>query len=342
MNKTLTALAGVKVGHSTHEDKLTGCTFILFDKDYPVAYKSYGGAPGTYSTENLKDGMSFSTRDGLFVSGGSLNGLTCATTITQRLIDKKLGLKIGNSVMPAISGAIVRDLGLEVAQFEAIYGAEAVDNLSSEPVQNGNVGAGTGTSVGKFSYTKDGLMLGMKSGVGSSRVDLGNNVMVCALSVVNALGNVVLPDGKILAGNRHDMESSRFRTFESSSDFLTGKASNTTISIVGTNIDLGNHENYERVAHIASHGQVRAINPVHTSVDGDTIFVFSTREIKDFLNPLGKDISSKGWPNLNIDIIGQAAARAVQESIYDSCRQAKSISYSKAFRNTVPSNTDYQ
>lgn len=342
MNKTLTALTGVKVGHSTHEDTLTGCTFILFDNNYPVAYKSYGGAPGTYATENLKGGMSFSTRNGLFIAGGSLNGLSCATAILQRLIDKKLGLRVGNSVMPAISGAIVWDLGLEIAQFEAMYGAEAVDNLSSEPVQNGNVGAGTGTSVGAFSYTKDGLMLAMKSGVGSSRVDLGNKVMVCALSVVNALGNVVLPDGKILAGNRHDMESPRFRTFEGSSDFLTGKALNTTISIVGMNVDLGNHENYERVAHVASHGQVRAINPVHTSVDGDTVFVFSTQEIKDFLSPQGKGISSKGWPNLNVDIIGQTAARAVQESIYDSCRQAKSISYSKAFQNIVPSSNDYQ
>lgn len=342
MNNTLTALKGVRVGHSTHLDKLTGCTFISFEEDFPVAYKSYGGAPGTYATENLNNGMSYSTRDGLFIAGGSLNGLTSAEKIIARLIEKKKSQVIRKTLMPAISGAIVWDLGVSIDQFNSIYGQEAVDNLSSKPVQGGNVGAGTGTSVGKFSYTKDGLMLGMKSGVGSARIDLGNGVMVCAISVVNALGNVILPNGEVLAGNRHDKESPKFRTFEGSSNFLTEKSMNTTISIVGINVDLITHENYERLAHIATHGQVRAINPVHTSVDGDTVFVFSTKEIKNFLTPIGKSISSKGWPALDVDIIGQTAAKAVQESIYDSCNQAKSIIYDGGYKKIVPSANDYK
>lgn len=342
MNETLTALRGIKVGHSTHPDKLTGCTFIAFEKDLPIAYKSYGGAPGTYATENLNNGMSYSTRDGLFIAGGSLNGLTAAEKIIGRLIKQNKGQAIRNTLMPAISGAIVWDLGVMIDQFNSIYGQEAVDDLSSKPVEGGNIGAGTGTSVGKFSYTKDGLMLGMKSGVGSSRVDLGHGVIVCALSVVNALGNVVLPNGEVLAGNRHDEKTPKFRSFEGSSNFLTEKSMNTTISVVGINVDLTTHENYERVAHIATHGQVRAINPVHTSVDGDTVFVFSTKEIKDFLTPLGKKISSDDWTNLDVDIIGQTAAKAIQESIYDACYQAETIQYENAYKGIVPSIKDYK
>lgn len=339
-NNTLTALKGVRVGHSTHLDKLTGCTFALFDKDYPTVYKSYGGAPGTFATENLNNGKSFSSRRGLFVAGGSLNGLNTAASISQRLIEQGVGFKFGNSIMPEISGAIVWDLGFSGAQFDITYGKEAVDNLTPEPVQGGNVGAGTGTTVGSFSYTKDGKRLDMKAGVGSARVDLGNGVMVCALSVVNALGNIVLSDGSILAGNRDDETNQKFRTFENFSNFLTEKAMNTTISIVGINADLGTKENYERVAHAATHGQVRAIHPVHTSVDGDTVFIFSTEEVKDFLSPLGKHISSEGWPELKVDIIGQAAAKAVQESIYDACRQASTIQFEGAYQGIIPSVSD--
>lgn len=342
MNNTLTALKGVKVGHSTHQDKLTGCTYISFDKDYPVAYKSYGGAPGTYATENLNNGKSFSTRDGLFIAGGSLNGLTCAEAIVQRLIEKGLGLKAGKSIMPAISGAIVWDLGFEIAQFDPAYGKEAVDNLSAEPVQGGNVGAGAGTSVGSFSYTKDLKRLDMKAGVGSARVDLGNGIIVCALSVVNALGNVILPDGTILAGNRHDEDNPKFRDFDTQLEFLTGKSSNTTISVVGTNAKLNSHTDYERIAQIVSHGQVRAIHPVHTSIDGDTVFVFSTEEIDDYLTPLGKSIQKHGWPEINVDVIAQTAAEAVQESIYDACYKAKTIEFKKAYKEIIPSCKDYK
>ena len=93
MNNTLTALSGVQVGHSTHPDKLTGCTFILFDKVLPVSYVSYGGAPGLYSTENLRNGKSFPERRGIFIAGGSLSGLLSATPISQKLTEQGIKLK---------------------------------------------------------------------------------------------------------------------------------------------------------------------------------------------------------------------------------------------------------
>jgi L-aminopeptidase/D-esterase-like protein len=334
-NNTLTALEGVKVGHATHTDQLTGCTVIAFDKDYPVAYQSNGGAPGTFNTDDLRDGMSFSRKHALFIAGGSYTGLTTASSLIQSLIERGIGYRDARIINPSISGAIVSDLGLNIAPYDGNYGREAFENATTQPVQNGNVGAGTGTTVGKFSYTDSGRTLEMKAGVGSARVDLGNNVSVCALSVVNALGNIILPNGSILAGNRDDDNSGRFRSFKETSLKSTRK-SNTTISIVGINADLERHENYRRVAQIASHGQIRAINPVHTSLDGDTVFVFSTERIPNFLSAFGTEISQGEWYQLKVDIIAQAAAKAVQESIYNACHEAVSINFASAFNGIIP------
>ena len=202
-NETLTALQGVRVGHSTHPEKLTGCTVIIFEKEYPVVYVSGGGSPGTIATEDLNDGKEFGVRDGLFIAGGSMNGLSAYATITRELIKQGRGLKINKTFMPVLSGAIVYDLSVGNHQFDPEFGAEALANAGDQPVIGGNQGAGTGTSVGKFQRLESGSKTGaMKAGVGSARVDLANGAMVCALSVVNAMGNIIGRDGLVIAGNR--------------------------------------------------------------------------------------------------------------------------------------------
>lgn len=340
-NRTLTALKGVKVGHSTHKDKLAGCTAVLFNKALPVGYSCYGGCPVTYNTDSLREGKMNFYRHGLFITGGSLSGLSCATEIIKEICKSKKGFRTGNQRMPSVSGAVVYDLGTFLGPYDPLYGAEAAQNATEKPVERGNVGAGTGTSVGKFSYEKGGLRLSMKSGVGSSRIDLGNGIMVCALSVVNAVGNVILPNGKILAGNR-DTKTGQFRKFEKES-YSAGTNSNTTVSIVGLNIDLQTRENYDKVAQIASHGQVRAIKPLNTFRDGDTVFAFSTGKIKRrrFKGPATAAWSGEYGHYLMLDAVAQAAADAVQESIYDACIKAESIRFEGAFRKVVPSYKDY-
>ena len=341
-NNSLTALKGVRVGHATHLDKLTGCTVVLFDKAYPVAYKSYGGAPGTFNTDSIKNGKSFYRKHGLFIAGGSYTGLMSASEIMKAMIEERIGFKVASIVNPDICGAIVFDLGTHIDPYDPKYGREAFENAKTDPVTSGNVGAGTGTSVGKFQYIriKKGTKIGgMKTGVGSARVDVGGGAVVCALSVVNALGNIINPDGSILAGNRD--ERKRFKLFSDTTEFVTADKMNTTITIVGTNVNLRTKENYERVAHVASHGQARAINPVHTSIDGDTVFVFSTERLKTFMNPKGKYFETPDWPLFSIDLIGQAAAKAVQESIYDSCYKATTIKFEAGYKGIIPSVADY-
>lgn len=342
MNNTLTALAGVRVGHSTHLDKLTGCTVILFDKPCSVAYKAYGGGAGLFNSESMRSDKTGYKQNGIFIAGGSDTGLMSAAPIIERLRQNKYGSQSANGTVfnPSIVGAIVYDQGMQVAPYEAIYGQEAYDNATSDPVRSGNVGAGTGTSVGKFRWLEGGTKTGaMKAGVGSARIDVGNGIVVTALSIVNALGNITLPNGEILAGNRD--EASQFKQYEDVIEFVTKDRSNTTISVVGINVDLQAQEHLEKVAHLASHGQVRAINPVHTSADGDTVFVFSTGELTNpFNDKLQYFQETDNSLYTQVDIIGHAAAKAVQESIYDACRSAESVEFADAYKGAIPSVND--
>lgn len=342
-NNTLTALTGVRVGHSTHLDKLTGCTVILFDEPYQVAYKAYGGAVGAFGTEAIKTDKTNYDECGIFIAGGSNTGLMSASEIMESMRRDKIGIASGKNkdiYNPSIVGAIVYDMGMQVAPYDPVYGREAYENASHDPVMNGNVGAGTGTSVGKFRWVEGGTKSGaMKAGIGSTRVDLGNGIIVTALSVVNAIGNVVLPNGEILAGNRD--EEATFKSYEDVVDFVTRDRSNTTISVVGINVDLSAKLHLEKVAHLASHGQVRAINPVHTSSDGDTVFVFSTGELKNpFNNMLQYFQETDDSLYTQVDIIGHAAAKAVQQSIYDACYSAETVQFEQAYHGVVPSAQD--
>lgn len=271
-----------------------------------------------------------------------MSGLMSASEIMKCMIADGNGVKVGKVVNPSVTGAIVWDQGLQIAQYDPVYGKEAYQNISKKTVESGNVGAGTGVTVGKFQWLQNGTKTGaMKSGIGSARVDLGNGVIVCALSVVNPLGNVILPNGEILAGNRD--ESKKFKKYEDLQSFVIGdNSSNTTISIVGINVDLGARQFYEKLAHLASHGQTRAIRPVNTSYDGDTVFVFSNCELKNPFNEKAKLFQeTKDQKYFQVDIIGNAAATAVQESIYDACRQAETVKADFAHNGVIPSASDY-
>ncbi|WNM25887.1 P1 family peptidase [Demequina capsici] len=339
MNATLTALPGVRVGHATHLDRLTGCTVVLFDSPATVALKAYGGGAGGFNTEGLHAGRTDYRLNGIFVAGGSSTGLMAGASIMEAMRRDGVGFRSGPNggiLNPSITGAAIYDLGMSVAPFEADYGREAYVNASTAPVASGSVGAGTGASVGKFLWLDGGTKVGaMKAGVGSARVDLGGGIIVTAMSVVNAVGNVVLPTGQVLAGNRAELGG--FAFYDQVSDIVTRPFTNTTITVVGTNVDLGSKEHYEKLAHLATHGQVRAINPVHTSADGDSLFVFSTATLREPLNPNGQYFKEGPTDiHLQVDLLGHAAARAVQESIYDACRAATTVPFEEAYGGVIP------
>jgi len=343
-NNSLTALNGVNVGHSTNVEKLHGCTVVVFDKPCNVAYKANGGAPRTYDSGILDAGKSYFLKHAIFISDGAHAGLETASEIIKGLREKGIGWKMDKAINPSITGATVMSLGLKQYAFDPKCGYEAIKNISKDEVQAGNSGAGTGTSVGKFSWTENGKCLAMKTGIGSHKIDLGHGGIICSLTAVNALGNIINKDGSILAGNRNDKEKPKFRSFEGFFNFLIDNFSNTTISIVGTNIKVYNQEDLRRIAEIATHGQVRAVKPVNTSLDSDSVFVFSTQEIELNLTQLGKQIGNQNgdWWKLNVDILGQFAADAIQESIYDACYKAKTINLELGYKGVIPSVDDYK
>jgi L-aminopeptidase/D-esterase-like protein len=239
MNNTLTGLNGIRVGHATRSEQLTGVTAVLFDKPLPVAYACYGGSPGTLNTDALRADRGGAEANAIFISGGSWAGLQSGAQIASELIKMGVGFRTHAIVNPNVTGAIVMDLGVRIGQFDPSIAIEAVRNAGRDEVARGNVGAGTGTTVGKFRYPNQGqTFAGMKAGVGCSRVDLPNGAFISCLSVVNAVGNIINRDGSVLAGNRR-LDKDRYETFLEAADYFADPL-NTTISVVGTNIKLPN------------------------------------------------------------------------------------------------------
>ena len=338
-NSTLTALPGVRVGHATRTDQLTGATVVVFDRKLPVVYRCDGGDAGTFNTDSLRPTSVAYGRHALFVAGGSLAGLMGAAPLMRSMIDAGLGDRDGAIVNPVVSGAVIFDQGCRLGPFDPDLCQEAFERATGDPVESGNVGAGTGATVGKFQWLADGTLSGgMKAGVGSARAVLGTGVQVCAMSVVNALGNVVGADGAVLAGNR--AEDRPFLHFDDCVDTVTGGA-NTTVTVVGTDAALGAREHYDRVAQLACHGQIRAVDPVHTSQDGDTLFLFSTERTTGVLGERGALFDERGDGSFAADVVGHVAAKVVRESIYDACRAAVSVCFDGAYGGRFPAARDY-
>ncbi len=341
---------GVKVGHATDQEALTGVTAVVFNKLLAVAWRSDGGSAGVYP--GTPDSP---LRKAIFIAGGSLDGLRAVDGIANRLSKETTAAQLLGEgreraigqIRNTIMGAVVWDLGkewhIEVPNvWRSDMGHMAALSATEAEVINGNVGAGTGASVGKFAYEPVKMkIMAMKGGVGSGAVDLPGGVMVRALTVVNAVGNVIASDGSILAGNRSYRTGQKFRTFESSSEFLTGHSkNNTTISIVGTNVDLGSYSNYQLAAKKAAQGWPMAIRPVGLQIDGDTLFFFSTEEIEYPLTVTGKDMVKRTWPGLVLDIIGNAAANAVRYSIYNAVESADTVVDERAYDGVIPAVKD--
>jgi len=337
MNDTLTSIKGLNVGHSTHLEKLTGCTLITFDKPTLVAYKGFGGAIASYNTTAIQNGSNDCYLHGIFLTGASKFGLGVVGELNKYLAQNGPNSRTYAMNNVVLVGATVVDLGTRLAQFDYIYGKEACQNLSTNPVAQGNVGAGTGTSVGKYSYlTDNNLIASTKSGIGCSNVKIGDNIIVSALSVVNAKGNIIGQNGEILAGNRSDVDGQRFKPLDELKGLSSQGNYNTTLTVIGTNFNVISHENCEKIALFGTQGQSRAIDPLNTSQDGDIVFSFSTQEFDHFLTDPKITSDPKNQLRMELDIIGNAAAKAVQQSIYNACEYAETIKLDWAYNGVIP------
>ncbi len=312
-NNTLTKIDGVKVGHYTHPLGNRGVTVVMFHGFNPTAAVDVrGGAPGTRETD-LLDPMNLVDRvDAILLAGGSAYGLNAANGIMDYLAEKGQGFPINDDiVVPIVPGAVIFDLLSESHTNlpKPQWGYEAALYADSKPVKQGRVGAGSGATVGKV----NGMNSAMPGGVGSSIINLGDDIYVGAIVVVNAFGDVIEPNTqKIIAGAMHEGEflNTESVLLKETKNDLKFAGSNTTIGVVVTNANL-NKTQLKKVAQLAQNGLAKSIKPVHTMFDGDTIFAVSTREHRQDM--------------ISVTRIGIAADKAIQEAVVNAVSLDASI-----------------
>ncbi|MGI6476942.1 MAG: P1 family peptidase [Defluviitoga tunisiensis] len=308
MNNTITAVPGIKVGHYTDLQAITGCTVILVEDGAVAGVCVSGSAPGTRETDLLKTGNLVQQVHAILLTGGSAFGLDAAAGVMQFLEEKNIGFQTDTINVPIVPSAVIYDLDIGNPHIrpnkEAGYIASS--NATTQEVIQGSVGAGTGAMVGKGA----GKNYSMKSGVGSSLIDLGKGILVGALSVVNATGDIY-ENGEIIAGAID--ENNKFLDIYNLMKkrmFRANPGENTTLSVVATNARL-TKEWVNKIAQVANDGFARTIKPVHSLFDGDTVFCISTGNVEvDFFD---------------ISLISQVAAEAIEKSIINAVKHAQKI-----------------
>ena len=274
---SLTDVRGLRVGHFTETRRPTGCTVILAPDGAVAGVDVRGAAPGTRETELLAPTNAIEKIHALMLGGGSAFGLDAAGGVMRWLEEHGIGVQVGPARVPIVPAAILFDLWIGDASIrpDAASGYAACEAAGTDPVAEGNVGAGTGASVGKLF----GIHRAMRGGLGSASVTVGG-ITVAALVAVNAIGDVIDPstglpiagarseDGRRLQGTMRSMLRG-----ELAASLQPGSA--TTLGVVATDAVLTKAQ-ATKMAQMAHDGFARSINPVHTMTDGDTIFALAT------------------------------------------------------------------
>lgn len=288
--KGLTDIPGIRVGHVSDYDAITGCTAILCEQGAVGGVDIRGSASGTEETPTLEATHVTDKVHGILLAGGSAFGLEAASGVRRYLERRGVGFDTRSAKVPIVAAAILYDLGIGKANVRpnVAMGEAAAAAASDAAVAEGCVGAGTGATVGKIL----GMSHAMKSGVGTFTVALPGGVLVSALAAVNAVGDVRDPEtGKIVAGARRAPDSFEFLdTVEhmkrAGAPEGAGAVRNTTLAVVATNAGLSKVES-GKLARQAGLGMARSIYPVNTMMDGDIVFALSVGEHRADINTLG-------------------------------------------------------
>lgn len=271
----ITDVAGIEVGQAQDLTALTGCTVVLCRDGAVVGVDVRGLAPGTRETDLCRPGTLVERAQAILLAGGSAFGLEAASGVMWYLWERGLGFDVGVTTVPIVPGAVIFDLGVgEIAWPDGAMGYAACLTATAGEVAQGNVGAGTGASVGKLL----GPARATKSGIGTASTRVGA-MTVGAVVVVNAFGNVVDPrTGVILAGARDPATGSYVdvdQVVQAATPATSPFPTNTTLGVVATDASLTSAQ-VNHLASIAQDGLARTIRPVHTLYDGDTIFALAT------------------------------------------------------------------
>jgi L-aminopeptidase/D-esterase-like protein len=319
MKNSITDVPGIEVGHAQNMNALTGVSVLLCRKGAVGGVDQRGGAPGTKETDLLNPVNMIEKIHAICLCGGSAFGLDAASGVMKYLEERKIGYNVGVTFVPIIPAAVIFDLSLgdPMVRPDAAMGYEAATNASVDETRMGNIGVGTGASIGKL-FGNQGAM---KGGVGTASMDIGGGIIVGALVAVNAFGDVIDPSsGNILAGTRsvgvgpvhlgsdgyYADTLATLKTFPGRFIANLATRSNTVIGVVATNAKF-DKAGITKIAQMAHDGLARAIRPSHTMLDGDTIFAVST-----------------GSKSADISTVGAFAAEVFQAACVNAVMNAES------------------
>lgn len=299
-------VGGFRVGHAQDEAAATGCTVLLCDRMCPAGLDVRGGGPASRESQILSPVAQAEAINAVLLSGGSAFGLDAAGGVQRYLEERGIGFDVGVTRVPLVSQSCLFDLGVGKMEVrpDAAMAYRACELARTAPPEEGNVGAGIGCSVGKYR----GMERAMKAGFGTYALQAGV-LKVGALVAVNALGDV-FDHGKAIAGLLNEENTALSSTLDELLRDADAAAplpgGNTTLGIIVTNAALTKTQ-LTKVAGMTHNGYARAICPVHTMADGDSIYALSTGTVPGEVN-----------------LIGCMAAQAMERAIVRAVRRAKS------------------
>ncbi|WCM89970.1 P1 family peptidase [Acidovorax sp. NCPPB 3576] len=303
---SITRVAGIEVGHYTDARRPTGCTAILAREGAVGGVDVRGAAPGTRETDLLAPSNLVEKVHAVVLAGGSAWGLEAATGAVRWLEERGVGLDVAVGRLPIVPAAVLFDLlvGDMRIRPDAAAGYAACAAASRNDPAEGNVGAGTGAAVGKLF----GIGRAMKGGIGTASVSL-DGITVGALIACNAVGDVIDPHtARPVAGARSEDGQ---RLMDTRRALLGGvppepvlPGTNTTIGVIATDAVLTKAQAH-RLAVSGHDGLARSINPVHTQLDGDTLFTLAT-------GATGRHAGMLVLATMAAEAVARATLRAVQ------------------------------
>lgn len=318
----ITEFDHLKIGNAENAAAGTGCTVLLFGEDgAPAGLDVRGGGPASRESELLKPLAAAQAIHAILLSGGSAFGLDAAGGVMRYLEERNIGFDVGVTKVPLVCQSCLFDLTVadpytrpdQAMAYAACEGAQAGN------YRDGNFGAGTGATVGKLL----GMERCMKSGIGSYAVQIGE-LKVGAVVAVNALGDIYdWKNGKKIAGLLAEdhktflsTEETAFAGYEVVENKFVG---NTTIGVILTNAKFPK-SSLCKIAGMAHDGYARAIRPVHTTSDGDSIYAVSLGELE-----------------ADQDVVGALSAQVMAEAILRGVQAAQSAYGYPATRDILPS-----
>lgn len=310
----ITEVGNVKIGNAEDLEHATGCTVILCEQGAPAGADVRGGGPASRESELLNPSANCQEVHAVLLSGGSAFGLDAAGGVMEYLAEKGIGVEVGNIHVPLVLQSCIFDLGFvsDAVKPDKAMARLACENAEKNCPTEGNVGAGCGATVGKFG----GPEYSMNSGLGMYAVQLGD-LKVGAIVAVNACGDIYDEEtNQIIAGmigpdkkTFLDSEKMMYQMYAQMSVAANQSAgvTNTTIGCIITNAKF-DKARLNKIASLAQNGYARTIRPVHTMMDGDTIYAISAGDVE-----------------ADINIVGTLAARVMSQAVKNAVLHTESF-----------------